>query len=195
MSESSLQKAARESEERRSSELHTKLDAAQKGICDELGKRGIPYQLKKPGSMHGSVPFWREFESVGGEYVSVEIKPEFGTAMSRQRGKIRIKVGDYGQRQQFPERKTGFDFVAIVDTVLAHVKGLKEKQTRNKDRAKQKDALDAAVSRIKEKLGQPITGVSVAVDHHLHGINIELNGLTEERANEVLNAIKKVFAS
>jgi len=175
--------------------LHEKLDIALKGITTELGKRGIPYQLKEVNPIHGHRPLSREIDSIGGEYLPIEIRAERGTAMARMRGKIRVQVGGYGDRKQFPERKDGFDFAAIVDAISEAIKRNKESRKRNKEEAKQKASLDEALSRVKEKLGQPIDGVRLFVDYNLHGLNIHLDGLTEERANEVLTAIRKVFAS
>lgn len=176
-------------------ETHAKLDAAMKGITNELSKRGIPFEVHKPEPMLGHIPFHRSINHVGGEYLPVEVKAERGGAMARARGKIRIQVGTYGDKKQFPERKEGFDFVAVVDAIQEQIKRGKESRKRDKDKAKQKEALDEAVARVKEKMGQPIDGVRVFVDYNLHGLNIHLDGLTEERANDVLAAIRKVYAS
>lgn len=176
-------------------DTHTKLDAAMKGITNELSKRGIPFEVHKTEPMLGHMPFTRSINHVGGEYLPVEVKAERGGAMARVRGKIRIQIGTYGDKKQFPERKDGFDFAAVVDAIQASIKRSKDSRKQDKERTKHKDSLDEAVSRVKEKLGQPIEGVRVFVDHNLHGLNIHLDGLTEERANDVLVAIRKVFAS
>jgi hypothetical protein len=176
-------------------DTHAKLDAAMRGITSELGKRGIPYSLVEPARGQSFTGFTRAVNTVGGEYLPVEVKAERGGAMARMRGKIRIQVGTYGDKKQFPERKGGFDFAAIVDAIEAQLKAAKDGRKRDKERSKKKDNLDEALSRINEKLGESISNVRVFVDHNLHGINIHLDSLTEERANEVLTAIRKVFAS
>lgn len=176
-------------------DTHKKLDDAMKGITTELSKRGVPFEVNKTEPMLGHIPFTRSINHVGGEYIPVEVKAERGGAMARVRGKIRIQVGGYGDKKQFPERKDGFDFAAVVDAIEAQIKAAKDGRKRDKERNKTKDHLDEALSRVKEQLGQPISGVRVFVDHNLHGINIHLDSLTEERANEVLGAIRKVFAS
>lgn len=175
--------------------LHEKLDNALRGITTELGKRGIPYQLKEASPLHGHRPLARAIDSIGSEYLPVEIRAEQGTAMGRVRGKIRVQVGGYGERKQFPERKDGFDFAAIVDAIVDLIKCKKDTRKRDKEESRQKASLEEALARVKGKLGQPIDGVCLFVDYNLHGLNIHLDGLTEERANKVLTAIRKVFAS
>ena len=174
--------------------LHAKLDEALKGVTTELGKRGVPYQLVEPDAIHGHRPLSRRFSSLGGEYLEVEIKAERGSAMARVRGKIRIQVGGYGDRKQFPERKEGlFDYKAVVDSIQAALKAKKEARKADKEKNKRKDAMDDAHARISEKVGD-VPDTRFSVNPRLDGFDIELSGLDEEKTLKVLNAIKEILS-
>lgn len=173
--------------------LHAKLDDALKGLTNELGKRGVPHQLVEPDPIHGHRPLWRKFNSIGGEYMEVEIKAERGSPMARAKGKIRIQVGNYGERRQFPERKDGFNFAAIVDCIQTSIKAKKEGRKADKEKDKLKKAMDDAHARISEQVGD-VPDTRLSVNPRLDGFDIELSGLDEEKTLKVLTSLKEILS-
>jgi hypothetical protein len=172
-------------QEKRQKALQDRLDAALRGITDELKKRGLRYEAQRDGLGHR-----RAISQVEDEYLSVEVRTE--RSRSWMPDKIRIRVGSYGNISQFPERKAGFDFVKVVDQVEARLKGMRETRVFYKDREQKHEELRDAEARVHEQVGG-VPGVSLSVDEHLDGLNVRIGSLPEDKALAVMRALKEIL--
>lgn len=109
-------------------------------------------------------------------------------------GKVRVSIGTYGNAKQFHQSKTrnnDFDYEAIANELLIHIKETKEKRTRE---AREEAALEAGSELIKkliEEFGSfhpvklkpsPEGGLSFSIS----------KPLTEEQTRELLAFCKKL---
>ena len=109
---------------------------------------------------------------VDGESVSIRIKADSHGDMwySSLTGAVRVIVGDYGQRKQFPVKKDGTfrldDLVSAVANVL--------QQKRHTDAtAKERAAQHGATVEIKNRLVSEFYAKHGSVEHHFRGVSYE----------------------
>ena len=180
----------RTQEDLRLQEVQKKLDEAVKGLTDELKKRDLAFDSSRLNDSY------RRSITIGAEYIPIEIRQELGSGRyyTTPKGKIRIQVGGYGSKTQFPERKNGFDFVAIVNNIEERIKATRAARKSEKEKGKRRGSLEEAVVRINEEVGD-LSGVRCHADQYLHGIDIEVSHLTEEKALAVMQMLKEILGT
>lgn len=167
-----------------------KLEAIFEGIKAELLRRGLTFEGGvQTGGRYG-------FSSVDGQRLNVTLKEEHGKNQYRmwnpQVSKIRIVVGDYSDKRQFPERKDGFDYAAIVDDIVARLQRAKAAEVSNAAHMRLRAQLDVQVKRIKSIVGEIRSARIHVVDSS--GIHVEADGLTEEQALQVMQLLQSFKA-
>lgn len=136
---------------------------------------------------------WRPFE------ITADM-PGYGSYHSWNRDrppkKLRIQVGDYGSKKQFPHRKAGFDFPKIAKAISEYVNiRLAAKRTDEECRAKDKKH-SALLRKVAKKAGlEAIDGVvygplSVKSDYHGVHVTLSIRNITNEKA--LRNVIAKL---
>lgn len=159
-----------------------KLAAAFEGLKAELTRREIPFEGDKQlGGRYG-------FNRIGGAYVNVEIRSESSSrTWAPKVEKVRIRVGGFHDKRQFPERKTGFDFKEIVDTILRHVESAKADLISDQRAEIRRGELETQLARLKQRVGD-VRGALVSVHHG--SLRVEVSGLSEEHALRVMQLLQ-----
>ncbi len=182
--------AETETDVERRERVQAKIEEAFKGISEALTKRGREIDDVARGD--GYLVFNRVDEVL----VPVEIREEHPSNRwtTTPRGRIRIKVGSYGDKVQFPERKKGFDFAAIADAIEKQFQSQKGSASRRKEDSRKLDELNASMARVIESGGPLPPSARCVVDPHLNGINITVEALTEEQALRAVLALQEILS-
>lgn len=131
-------KAAREREEAVWTELAKRLKATKRKV-----------RINEPRS---SMSDWRHV-AIDGVPIRVEVRSERHRGSSSYygpnfNGKVRIVVGDYGNVRQFPQRKAGHDYDAIVDEILQRADNQKASNHMEERRQAALDAIQPTIARL-----------------------------------------------
>lgn len=167
-------------------EIENKLRAAHVTLGIELKKRG-----HKPTDVRSH---YNGYRTVDGESVHIEIDTQRTHSSWEYPKKIQIFVGLYGPgRKRFPERKDGFDFKAIIDYVELSLAGIQNDRTARNDKEQRLATWRAAVDRLNAEVGEPLRRVTLRVSSYGTGIDLDIEDLNEERARQILNAVREAY--
>lgn len=147
-------KAAREREEAVWTELTKRLKATKRKV-----------RIDEPRS---STTDWRHV-AIDGVLIRVEVRSERQRGVGSYygpnfNGKVRVVVGDYGDVRQFPQRKNGHDYDAIVDEILRRVDACK---AADHTEGRRQIALDAIRPTV-ERLQKLAVGCGARLEPQLH---------------------------
>jgi len=128
---------------------------------------------------------------VDDEYVCFELVEEKAHGFPRpEQPKLRIILGSYGDKQQFPEPKNGFDFGKIAEAIKKRVETSKAKKNRDEEIRIKKLKNEMVAKFLNEKFGFTPYG-HPRVDVNKYGdleVNLSLRG-SEEKLTDLLQKI------
>jgi hypothetical protein len=168
----------------------------------ELEKRGHEIETHRffPTTINSYFP-----ATIDGCSLTISIRAE-RTGYLGYNGKLRAVVGDYGQKVQLPEGKSGIKITKMVKVIEDEVNRKKVSKEINAKREANRETSSGIIGRIAEKqglscdtgLGQnriwasDSNGVNVLPSHqHADKVQVELKQtLTEEQANQLIALVQ-----
>ena len=170
----------------------------------ELEKRGHEIETHQthrfPTTINSYFP-----ATIDGYSLTISIRAE-KTGYFGYNGKLRAVVGDYGQKVQLPEGKSGIKITKMVKVIEDEVNCKKASKEINAKREANRETSSGIIGRIAEKqglscdtgLGQnriwasDSNGVNVLPSHqHADKVRVELTQtLTEEQANQLIALVQ-----
>ena len=181
------QRSLQQQREEAVAESEQKLIAACTGITAELEERKTPFTSQRDWGGRYSIKVQAPDEGLAA--VEIEIKSEHTSRSFHPKvEKVRIIVGRYSNKRQFLERKAGFDFKEIVDSILERFERAKFDIVNNRQHAARRELLETQAARIHQQVGTiPSTMLRVL---HSGGLRIETDNLNEDQALAVMQLLQ-----
>ncbi len=156
----------------------------------EIESLGHTWQEREHGGMR--------LVAVDGIDVFLEMPEEgMGTFHSRRgSGRLRLKFGDYGDVQQFPEPKAGFDAPRIAKAISAYVRERVARQQAAEALCRRRDASRALADAINDDLGlSSACGIRAEANLHSGSLQVRIEqSCSENEARALLAVAKQILA-
>lgn len=126
--------------------------------------------------------------SINGIYFPIEVSSDrtgygWGKVYT---GKVRIKVGNWGEIKQFPEPKAGFDISKIVSYIIEQVKLEEKKIAKERELSQKKEKAQQVANTINRSIPGTAFGLNAIVDKHGYlSLDIRVR-CSEEQAEKIL---------